>query len=83
MASAVTSGKCSGIWEAPWHLAMAMASGLTSAITSPLHSEIMQAVRGADVMLGNDPDCNNWINAYREPVAEGSRERRKSRRRSR
>ena len=64
-------------------ITMAMASGLTSAITSPLHSEIMQAVRGGDVMLGNDPDCNNWINAYREPVAEGSRERRKSRRRSR
>ena len=64
-------------------ITMAMASGLTSAITSPLHSEIMQAVRGGDVMLGNDPDCNNWINAYREPVAGGSRERRKSRRRSR
>ena len=64
-------------------ITMAMASGLTSAITSPLHSEIMQAVRGGDVMLGNDPDCNNWINAYREPVTEGSRERRKSRRRSR
>ena len=64
-------------------ITMAMASGLTSAITSPLHSEIMQAVRGGDVMLGNDPDCNNWINAYREPVEEGSRERRKSRRRSR
>ena len=64
-------------------ITMAMASGLTSAITSPLHSEIMQAVRGGDVMLGNDPDCNNWINAYREPVAAGSRERRKSRRRSR
>ena len=64
-------------------ITMAMASGLTSAITSPLHSEIMQAVRGGDVMLGNDPDCNNWINAYREPGAEGSRERRKSRRRSR
>ncbi len=64
-------------------ITMAMASGLTSAITSPLHSEIMQAVRGGDVMLCNDPDCNNWINAYREPVAEGSRERRKSRRRSR
>ena len=64
-------------------ITMAMASGMTSAITSPLHSEIMQAVRGGDVMLGNDPDCNNWINAYREPAAEGSRERRKSRRRSR
>ena len=64
-------------------LTMAMAAGLTSAITSPLHAEVMQAVRGGDVMLGNDPDCNKWIAAYREPVSETSRERRKGRRRSR
>ena len=64
-------------------LTMAMAAGLTSAITSPLHAEVMQAVRGGDVMLGNDPDCNKWISAYREPVSETSRERRKGRRRSR
>ncbi len=53
-------------------LNMAIAAGMTSAITSPLHPEVMQAVRGADVMMGNDPDCKNWIRAYREPAAEGA-----------
>ena len=52
-------------------LTMAMGAGMTSAITSPLHPEVMQAVRGGDVMMGNDPDCRNWIRAYREPAAEG------------
>ncbi len=64
-------------------LNMAMGAGLTSAITSPLHAEVMQAIRGGDVMLGHDPDCNIWINADREPGAENSRERRKGRRRRR
>ena len=52
-------------------LTMAMGAGMTSAITSPLHPEVMQAVRGGDVMMGHDPDCTNWIRAYREPAAEG------------
>lgn len=66
-------------------LTMAIAAGLTSAITSPLHAEVMQAVLGADVMMGNDPHCANWIRKYREPAAEGEeggRGRRKRRRRS-
>ena len=53
-------------------LTMAMGAGMTSAITSPLHAEVMQAVRGGDVMLGHDPDCSMWIKAYREPAAEGA-----------
>ena len=52
-------------------ITMAMGAGMTSAITSPLHAEVMQAVRGGDVMMGHDPDCTNWIRAYREPAAEG------------
>jgi 5-methyltetrahydrofolate--homocysteine methyltransferase len=52
-------------------LTMAMGAGMTSAITSPLHPEVMAAVRGGDVMMGNDPNCANWIKAYREPVPEG------------
>ena len=52
-------------------LTMAMGAGMTSAITGPLHAEVMQAVRGGDVMMGHDPDCTNWIRAYREPAAEG------------
>ena len=42
-------------------LPMAISSGLTSAITSPLHAEMLQAIRAADVMMGNDPHCAAWI----------------------
>ena len=63
-------------------LTMAMGAGMTSAITSPLHPEIMQAVRGGDVMMGNDPNCANWIKAYRDPTAEAGRGGRTSRRRA-
>ena len=63
-------------------LTMAMGAGMTSAITSPLHSEVMQAVRGGDVMMGNDPNCANWIKAYRDPTAEVGRGGRTSRRRA-
>ena len=42
-------------------LPMAIASGLTSAITSPLHPEMLQAVKAADVLMGNDPHCGDWI----------------------
>ncbi len=52
-------------------LTMAIGSGMTSAITSPLHAETMQAVLGADVMMGNDPNCAKWIAKYRDPSAEG------------
>ncbi len=68
-------------------LTMAIGAGLTSAITSPLHTEIVQACMGADVMLGNDRDCRRWITKYREPPAVGAdgatRGRRVSRRRRR
>ncbi|MFQ6007229.1 MAG: dihydropteroate synthase [Woeseia sp.] len=61
-------------------LTMAIASGLTSAITSPLHGEVVQAILGADVMMGNDPDCSKWIKKYREPAAEGTERGRGGRR---
>ncbi len=50
-------------------LTMAISAGMTSAITNPLHGEVMQAVLGADVMMGHDPDCRRWIKKYREPGA--------------
>lgn len=53
-------------------LTMGIAAGLTSAITSPLHDEVMQAVLGADMMMGNDPNCAQWIKKYRVPAAEGT-----------
>jgi 5-methyltetrahydrofolate--homocysteine methyltransferase len=50
-------------------LSMAIASGMTSAITSPLHAEVRHAVMAADVMMGNDPDCQEWIARFREQPA--------------
>jgi 5-methyltetrahydrofolate--homocysteine methyltransferase len=67
-------------------LTMAIGSGLTSAITNPLHADIGQSCMAADVMLGHDPDCMQWIRKFREqPVAgaegDAARGRRESRRR--
>ena len=62
-------------------LTMAVASGMTSAITSPLHAETMQAVLGANVMMGHDPNCSNWIKNYR--VVTDEKTARRSNRRSR
>ena len=64
-------------------ISMVIAAGMTSAITNPLHSVIMQAVRGADVITGNDHKCSNWIKNFREPAAEGAGRRRGGRRRRR
>ena len=65
-------------------LIMAIGAGMTSAITNPLHGEVMQAVLGADVMMGKDPDCARWIGKYRDPGAPaGARGNRRDRRRRR
>ncbi len=67
-------------------LTMAIASGLTSAITNPLHNPVMQAVMGANIMMGNDPNCINWIKKFRVHSSKGEsgeqhgRSRRRSRR---
>jgi len=65
----------------PTFLAMAIGAGMTSAITNPMEAALMQAVRGANVLLDHDLQCSNWIQAYREPATEGSRVRRSNRRR--
>jgi 5-methyltetrahydrofolate--homocysteine methyltransferase len=57
-------------------LPMAIASGLTSAITTPLHGEMLQAVKAADVMMGNDPHCAAWI-ARNGDAAAGAQTRRR------
>jgi len=49
-------------------ISMAITSGMTSAILNPLHTEVMQAVRGGDVMMGHDSDCMRWMRAYRDPA---------------
>ncbi len=63
-------------------ISMAIAAGMTSAIVNPLHTEIMTAIRGADVIMGNDKECANWIRAYRElPAGAVDRRAQRGRRR--
>jgi 5-methyltetrahydrofolate--homocysteine methyltransferase len=69
-------------------LPMMIGAGLTSAIMNPLHAEDIQAILGADVTMGHDPNCAAWIRKYREPAPEGAdagegRGRREGRRRAR
>jgi len=69
-------------------LSMAIAAGLTSAITNPLHEEVMQAVFGANVVMGRDVNCAKWLKRYRQPAAAdgaagGARGGREGRRRRR
>lgn len=58
-------------------ISMAIASGMTSAITNPLHGELMQAVRGANVVMGHDEECAEWIKANRPATADGQSRRRR------
>jgi 5-methyltetrahydrofolate--homocysteine methyltransferase len=53
-------------------LSMAIREGLTSAIMNPLHEPELAAVKGADIVMGKDPNCKSWIKKFREPVPEGS-----------
>jgi 5-methyltetrahydrofolate--homocysteine methyltransferase len=69
-------------------VSMAITAGLTSAITNPLEQEIKQGIMVADVMMGNDENCSNWIMTHREPADDGEgngradrRERRRRRER--
>jgi 5-methyltetrahydrofolate--homocysteine methyltransferase len=67
-------------------LPMMIGAGLTSAIMNPLHAEDIQAILGADVVMGHDPHCGAWIRKYREPAPEGEAGaggRREGRRRAR
>ena len=51
-------------------LSMAMGAGMTSAIMNPLHNEEVTSIKGADVMMGVDPECRRWIKTFREPSVE-------------
>lgn len=66
-------------------LAMAIGAGLTSAITNPIEPEIKQAILAADVMMGNDENCTNWIMINRpdDPEEDSNRRTRRRRRASR
>ena len=52
-------------------LSMAIGAGMTSAIMNPLHAEVKTSVMAADVLAGHDQDCMAWIQANRDPNAEG------------
>ena len=69
-------------------LPMMIGAGMTSAIMNPLHTEDIQAVLGADVVNGADPNCAAWIRRFREAPPAGAdgepgRGRRETRRRAR
>jgi 5-methyltetrahydrofolate--homocysteine methyltransferase len=53
-------------------LPMMIGAGMTSAIMNPLHLEDIQAILGADVVMGHDPNCGSWIKKFREPAPEGA-----------
>jgi len=61
-------------------IAMAIGAGMSSALTNPLHTELMQAVRGANVVMGHDAECMEWIKANRPANPEGRRRRRAAQR---
>jgi len=65
-------------------LPMSIVAGMTSAIVNPLHPELVQAIRAADVLTGVDDGCSSWILNYKKPAAEGgsTREGRHRRRRT-
>lgn len=62
-------------------LAMVIAAGMPCAVTNPLEEEIRKTILAADVMMGRDENCANWIRANRKPREEGEgRGRRRGRR---
>lgn len=68
-------------------LPMAIASGMTSAITNPMQQELVRSIMAADVLMGHDENCTNWISKFRvapPPGADGeARGRREGGRRRR
>lgn len=52
-------------------LTMAISNGLTSAITNPLLPDVRAAIMAADVLMGNDRECSDWIRRFRVAPVEG------------
>ncbi|MBL8057928.1 MAG: dihydropteroate synthase [Anaerolineales bacterium] len=42
-------------------MAMAIAAGMTCAITNPLEPDIKTMILAADVFMGHDENCGNWL----------------------
>ena len=53
-------------------LPMAIASGMTSAIMNPCRPQEMEAIRAANVLMGTDANCAEWIRTYRDMPAPGA-----------
>ena len=51
---------------------MVIGAGMTSAIMNPCRPQEMEAVRAANVLAGNDPDCMTWIRTYKDYQASGA-----------
>ncbi|MCA1297466.1 methyltetrahydrofolate cobalamin methyltransferase [Stappia indica] len=51
---------------------MVIAAGMTSAIMNPCRPQEMEAVRGANVLTGADPNCSEWIMTYRDHKPAGA-----------
>jgi 5-methyltetrahydrofolate--homocysteine methyltransferase len=47
-------------------LSMIIGAGMTCAITNPLETEMVQAILGADALLGHDENCQAWIAYYKQ-----------------
>ena len=49
-------------------IAMAISHGMTSAIMNPLHADVKTAIQAADVLIGADTDCAEWIKDNHEEL---------------
>jgi 5-methyltetrahydrofolate corrinoid/iron sulfur protein methyltransferase len=45
-----------------------MAAGLDTAILNPLDKGMVQTLRAADALLGNDEYCRAYLQAYRKGI---------------
>lgn len=53
-------------------LPMVQASGMTSAILNVYDEGLVPAIKAADMLAGNDPNCSNWIARSRPAPVEGA-----------
>lgn len=53
---------------------MAIAAGMTCAITNPVNQQVRHAIYAADVFMGNDESCMNYLMAMRAAAAQAAAE---------
>ncbi len=53
-------------------LAMLIAGGMPSAITNPLKPELKKAILAADMLMGHDENCMNWLKYQRQLAREAA-----------